>query len=154
MARGNEKAVPSWVDEFVEEAGDSIDSGDVPLAYMIWAPLGSDEDSLTDPWVVHYYPSVCEVVGGAHDGKAGHTGLDLDVVTLQECFEEVDELRWMSGVYFNEEYGVGNHLQVSGHYDGHAVLLRIFDKPPRDEPVMSVIDHRRLMLRPVQEGHN
>jgi hypothetical protein len=144
MAGDESKTCPPWIDEFIEDAGIAINTGTVPTAYNVWGPDGGEDDEdLSDPWIVHFYPSLGEVKGGANDGAIVHPGLDVDLITIQECFEDIEEFRLSSGISMLEPRYKGAMLEVIGWYDGHPVELKIFDKPPSDARVASSIhpDH-------------
>jgi hypothetical protein len=149
MADSEEPTCPDWIDSFTEDVAVGIETGEVPAAYDVWGPDKPDEEEdIDDPWVVHFYPSLCEVVGGAADGAIVHPGLEVDLLTVQECFEDVEDLRLTKGLRASENGFDGAVLDITGWYEGHPVWLRIFDKPPRDAQVDSVIDHRKVFVRP------
>jgi hypothetical protein len=151
MAGNEQKTCPPWVDEFVEAVGVGIDTGQVPAHYTIWGPdswNGNEDDDgdedLSDPWVVHFYPSLGQVKGGANDGAVVYPGVTVDLLTVQEAFEDVEDLRMSCGnsigVLTNKDAFRGTVLEVEGWYDGHPVSLKVFDKPPGDAAVESYID--------------
>jgi hypothetical protein len=154
MAKDDARECPSWVDEFLDDAGSGIDTGQVPAAYSVWAPDDPDEDEdLSDPWEVHFYPSLSEVKGGANDGAVVFPGLNVDLLTIQECMEDIETFELSSGnsVGIGPKTFRGCVLEIQGWYDGHAVCLKIFDKPPGDAKVASVILPNFVHIVPPEE---
>jgi hypothetical protein len=140
MAGDEARTCPSWIDEFLDDVGAGIDTGAVPAAYSVWGPDDPDADEdLSDPWVVYFYPSLSQVVGGANDGAVVYPGLSVDLLSLQEYIEDIEELRFSSGNSVSATPFRGCVLEVEGWYDGHPVCLKIFDKPPSDAKVDSII---------------
>jgi len=148
MARKTEDPCPEWIDEFIEDVGVGIETGDVQTAYSVYGPNKADPKTHNDPWIVQFYPALSEIVGGPDDGTVVHTGLEVDLISVQEAFEEVEYIYWRSGVGFDETPYTGAMLEVRGEYDGNEVSLQVYDKPPNDKQVVTVIDFRKVLVRP------
>ena len=142
MAEDKARECPDWIDAFLDDIGGAIDTGAVPSAYSVWGPDDPSEDGgedLSDPWVVYFYPSLSQVVGGANDGAVVYPGVSVDLLSLYETIEDIEELRFSSGNSVSENPFRGCVIEVEGWYDGHPVCLKIFDKPPSDAKVDSII---------------
>jgi hypothetical protein len=148
MAHEAEDPCPDWINEFVEDVGIGIETGDVETAYSIYGPNKADPKTVDDPWIVQFYPALSEIVGGPDDGTVVHAGLEVDLISVQEAFEDVEDMRWNSGVGFDETPYEGAILEVKGTYDGNDVTLQIYDKPPSDKRVVTVIDYRKVLVAP------
>jgi hypothetical protein len=148
MARKAEDPCPEWINEFIEDVGIGIGTGDVQTAYSIYGPNEADPKTHDDPWIVQFYPALSQIVGGPDDGTVVHTGLEVDLISVQEAFEEVEDLRWSSGVGFDETPYTGAILELQGSYEGNDVTLQIYDRPPSDKQVVTVIDFRKVLVRP------
>jgi hypothetical protein len=149
MAEDPRGLCPPWIDDLTEAVGHCIETGLVPVAYDVWGPDEPDQaEDLDDPWEVHFYPSVSELVGGPKDGALIYPGLSVDVLGLLESFEDIEDLSWSSRSRNREPRYDGAVLDLLGWYTGHPVRLRIFDEPPDDATVDSVIEHRSGRLRP------
>jgi hypothetical protein len=148
MAGDAAGAVPSWVDDFTEVVGDCFDLEHVPVAYDVWGPDDpEDQDNIDDPWMVHFYPSLSELVGGPRDGSLVYPGVSVDVLALQELFDDIDDLSWSSQLKNREPRYNGAVLDVLGWYEDHPVWLRVFDAPPNDAQIDTIFDHWSGRLR-------
>jgi hypothetical protein len=137
------------MDDFTEAVGECFETGLVPIAYDLWGPDKPEQpESLEDPWMVHFYPSLSEMVGGPKDGAVVYPNMIVDMLGVQESFDEIEDLRWSSRSRKHEPRYDGSVLDVMGWYRGHPVWLRIFDVPPDDGSIDTVIDHRSGRLRP------
>jgi hypothetical protein len=149
MAGDTAGQCPPWVDDFTEVVGQCIETGLVPIAYDVWGPDEPDQpEDLTDPWEVHFYPSLSELVGGPKDGAVIYPGLSVEVLSLQEAFDEIEDLSWSSRSRNREPRYAGAVLDLTGWYSGHPVRLRIFDEPPDDATIDTVFEHKSGRLRP------
>jgi hypothetical protein len=148
MAHDPEDPCPEWINEFIEDVGIGIETGSVQTAYSIYGPTKGDPKTRNHPWIVQFYPALSQIVGGRDDGAVVHAGLDVDLISVQEAFEEVEDMRWSSGVGFDETPYEGAFLEVRGTYDGNEVTLQVYDKPPGDKRVVTVIDYRTVLVRP------
>jgi hypothetical protein len=148
MAEGSKRVCPPWIDELTEFVGMCVETGVVPFAYDVWGPDEPDQpEDLDDPWLVHFYPSLSEVVGGPKDGAVVYPGVSVDMLALQDLFEDIEDLTWNSRLRNREPRYDGAALSLSGWYDGHPVDLRIFDVPPDDGTIDTVFEHRSGRLR-------
>src|SRR4051794_29890656 len=149
MAGDNAGPCPSWVDELTDAVGDCFETGLVPIAYDVWGPDDpSGQEDLDDPWVIHFYPSLSELVGGPKDGAVVYPGVGIDLLALQEFFDDIEILSWNSRSKKHEPRYDGSVLDLTGWYQGHPVWLRTFDAPPEDASIDTVIDHWNKRLRP------
>jgi hypothetical protein len=148
MALEKKDPCPEWIDEFIDEVGANIETGDVQTAYSVYGPSKTDPMFANDPWIVQFYPALSEIVGGPDDGTVVHAGIEVDVITLQEAFEDVEYMYWRSGVGFDETPYTGAMLEIRGVYDGNEVSLQVYNKPPNDKQVVTVIDFRKVLVRP------
>ena len=140
---------PPWVDDLTDAVGLCIETGLVPFAYDVWGPEkpGESED-LADPWMIHFYPSLSELVGGPEDGAVIYPDLSVDLLALQECFDDLEDLSWSGRSRDHEPRYDGAVLDLTGWYCGHPIWLRIFDVPPDDGTIDTVIEHWSGRLRP------
>jgi len=140
---------PPWIDDLTEVVGQCFDTELAPIAYDVWGPDDPERpEDLDDPWEVHFYPSLSEMVGGPKDGAVLYPGLSVDLLALQGSFGEIEDLSWSSRSRNREPRYRGSVLDLSGWYCGHPILLRIFETPPDDATIDTVIEHRSGRLRP------
>jgi hypothetical protein len=148
MAENPKDLVPSWVDDFTEVIGDCFDTAVGPVAYDVWDPDDRERpENSDDPWEVHFYPSLSEMIGGPQDGALVYPGLNVDLISLQESFDEVETIFWCSPSWNRSDRYVGSALDVTGWYQGHPVLLRVYEAPPSDATIDVSIEHRSGRLR-------
>jgi hypothetical protein len=140
---------PPWVDGFTAAVGCHIETGAVPFAYDVWDPDDRGEpEGLDDPWEVHFYPSVSEVVGGPRDGALVYPGLVLDLVGVLDLFDEIDGATWSGRIRNRVPRYRGGVVEVSGWFAGHPVRLCVFERPPDDATAETTYDHDSGRVRP------
>jgi hypothetical protein len=147
MAEGDTGSCPDWVDEVVDAVGDCMVTDMAPMAFDVWGPDDPEAESLDDPWLVHFYPSLTEMVGGPKDGAVVFPGFTLDIQSLQECLDDIDELSLSSKAMNREQRYDGTVLDLLGWYQEHPIWVRIFDVPPDDATIDSMMEHRSGRLR-------
>jgi hypothetical protein len=149
MSDDDKNACPPGIDDLTEAVGYCFETESVPMAYDVWGPARPGPPETTDdPWDVHFYPSLSEVVGGPDDGAIIYPDMHVDLQAVIEIFKDVEEFAWSSRSKNREPRYPGGVLDVVGWYDGHPVWLRIFDAPPDDATIDTVLEHGSGRLRP------
>jgi hypothetical protein len=153
MADEGKGVCPPWIDDFTEVVGDCFETGLVPIAYDVWGPddPGGPED-LADPWEVHFYPSLSEMVGGPRDGAIVYPGMTVDLIGVQDAFDDLETLSWGSRSRRHEPRYDGSVLDAIGWYCGHPMWLRVFDVPPDDGTIDTLLEHSSGRLRPKENA--
>jgi hypothetical protein len=149
MAGDDRGTCPAWMDDFTEAVGLCIETERAPMAYDVWAPDDPEQpDSLDNPWVVHFYPSLGEILGGPEDGAVTYPPMRVEVLEMINVFDDLDDLTMSNLTKHREPRYDGSVLDFLGHYQDHPVYLRIFDAPPDDATIDTVIDHKTGRYRP------
>lgn len=99
---------PKWLDELVGsvcEACISDVKGRLSSFSYCWA---RPEDNPWGTWLLQIAPSVIEIVGGKFDGDSGSDFVDVDLLALPQCLDEVETFA------YNPDYGEQPHLTLTG----------------------------------------
>jgi hypothetical protein len=120
---------PRWMKEllgFVFEACVSDVKGRMSDLSYRWA---RPQDSPWGTWHLQIAPSVMEISGGKDDGATGFDFVDVDLLTLPKCLDEVESFA------YDPDYGKEPHLTLVGKKGKHDVVVEVYFEPfPEDEP--------------------
>jgi hypothetical protein len=113
-----------WLEELIAQIADlmTFHSPAGPLGYRY-----GEEDGF---WEIVVYPTPVEIVGGADDGEVVLPGFQLDLLVLQELFDEIEEFGW-DGLGLCSHGGP--HVWAEGLYQGRHVFLTVLAEAPEDE---------------------
>lgn len=140
---------PAWMDRFTEAVGLAIETERAPMAYDVWAPENAEEpESFGNPWLVHFYPSLGEVIGGPEDGAVTYPPMRVDVQILIAMFDTIWDVTLSNLAKHREPRYDGTVLDFLGEFERHPVFLRVFDAPPDDATIDTLIDHKTGRYRP------
>jgi len=149
MAEDAVGVCPPWVDRFTDAVGRCVETGLVPFAYDVWGPDDQERpEDFDDPWEVHFYPSVSEMVGGPKDGTLIYPGLSVDLLGLLGPFDDIEDMSWSGRTRNRVPRYDGGVVEVRGWYRGHPVRLCIFEEPPDDATIDTVLEHGSGRVRP------
>src|SRR6202022_1540941 len=74
-------------------------------------------------------PSVLEISGGKEDGATGFDFMDVDLIALPRCLDEVESFA------YDPDYGEEPHLTLMGKKGKREVVVEIYFEPfEEDEP--------------------
>lgn len=126
--RSNRDVRPPWVTEFINSAAELFD----PLDDV--GRVGFDCQVAEDRWDVGMYLGSTEIVGGKHDGRNRHTAFALDLLSLQNLFEQVHAFEWTAlPSNLDDETTVARCVLILDGLVGTNLLrLRVFSIPPED----------------------
>src|SRR5262249_10201443 len=130
--------------------GFCIDSEPVPMAYDVWGPMDRERpEDLDNAWEVHFYPSLSEMFGGPNDGGGIFPEMTVDISALLIVFDDgLDSLAWTGRKKKPARRYDAAMFELRGWYMRHPVQLRIFDEPPEDATIDTVLEHRTGRYRP------
>jgi hypothetical protein len=149
MAESERQPCPEWVDRFTDLVGGTFRTDRAPMAFDVWGPDEPGKpESPDDPWEVHFYPSLGEVIGGPDDGAITYPPMKADVLKLQRAFDAIDEVSVSNLAEHQAPRYDGTVLDLIGEFERHPIRLRIFDAPPDDASIDAVIDHKTGKYRP------
>ncbi len=116
---------PAWLRWFVNDAIRGV------MHRSDCAPIGCHFyfDSENNVWEVTLFISRSEILGGAWDGKAVPTGLEVDIVKVSAAFDRQPAVFWQAERVLPEDE-LGPHLSFEGISRGNQVWLRVLQTPP------------------------
>src|ERR1700739_4074318 len=99
---------PEWLEKLVGavcEACVSDVKGRMSGFSYRWA---EPENNSWGTWLLEIAPSVIEIAGGKDDGATGFDFVDVDLLALPKCLEEVESFD------YDPDYGEDPHLTLAG----------------------------------------
>jgi hypothetical protein len=85
-------------------------------------------------WLLEIAPSVLEISGGKDDGATGFDFVDVDLLALPACLDEVESFG------FDPDYGERPHLTLEGKKGKREILVEIYFEPFDDDEANTVFD--------------
>ena len=79
-------------------------------------------------------PSVIEIVGGKDDGDIGFDFVDVDLLALPKCLDEVECF------VYDPDYGRESHLTLAGKKDKREIVIEIYFEPFEDDEPNTIFD--------------
>jgi hypothetical protein len=79
-------------------------------------------------------PSVIEFAGGKDDGAAGFDFVDVDLLALPTCLDEVEAFT------YDPDYGRDPHLTLTGKKHNREIVVEIYFAPFADEEASTIFD--------------
>ena len=118
-------STPQWLTELANEALASV------LAIDLLAPVGCHHyhNKAIDEWEVSLFASTTEIVGGQRDGERCSSKFLLDLKSLVQIFDSVQNLHWQA-LSLDSDDELGPHISLEGIYRGHKVWLRVLSTAP------------------------
>ena len=126
--------LPSWLEELpgaVCEACVSDVMGRLSGFSYRWS--GPDENGW-GTWLLQVAPSVVEIAGGKDDGEAVFDFVDIDLLALPRCLDEVESFS------YDPDYGRQPRLTLSGRKGEGEVVVEVYFEPFEDDEAQSVFD--------------
>jgi hypothetical protein len=96
-----------------------------------WAKPG---DNQWGTWLLEIAPSVLEISGGKDDGATGFDFVDVDLLALPKCLEEVKSFS------YDPDYGKQPHLILEGKKGKREVVVEIYFEPFEDDEPNTIFD--------------
>jgi hypothetical protein len=79
-------------------------------------------------------PSVIEISGGKNDGSIGFDFVDVDLLALPQCLDQVDSFS------YDPDYGQEPHLALTGKKGKREVVIEIYFEPFDDDEAETIFD--------------
>jgi hypothetical protein len=121
--------LPRWLDELLTAVCNACIS-DVKgrmseLSYQVAKP----EHNHWGTWLLRIAPSLLEIAGGKDGGTTGFDFVDVDLLELPQCLDEVESFT------YDPDYGDAPHLLLVGRKGKREVVVEIYFEPfENDEP--------------------
>jgi hypothetical protein len=126
--------MPKWLEElfgFACEACVSEVKGRMSGFSCRWA---KPEDNSWGIWLLEIAPAVVEFAGGKDDGEAAFDFVDVDLLALPRCLDEVESFG------YDPAYGEQPRLALIGRKGKHEVVVQIFFEPFDDDEPQTIFD--------------
>jgi len=91
-------------------------------------------DNQWGTWLLEIAPSVLEISGGKDDGATGFDFVDVDLLALPKCLEEVESFS------YDPDYGQRPHLILEGKKGKREVVVEIYFEPFEDDEPNTIFD--------------
>src|ERR1700732_2454229 len=92
------------------------------------------DDSQWGAWFLQVAPSVIEIAGGKDDGSTGFDFVDVDLLALPKCLDEVESFD------YDPDYGDEPHLTLVGKKGKREVVIEIYFEPFEDDEPETIFD--------------
>ena len=125
--------LPKWLEELVGSvcaASISDVKGRRTGFFYRWA---KPNDNHWGTWLLQIIPSVLEISSGSEDGATGFDFVDVDLLVLPLCLDEVESF------VYDPDDGENPHLTLVGKKGKRAVVVEVYFEPfADDEPTTSL----------------
>jgi hypothetical protein len=85
-------------------------------------------------WLLQIAPSVMEISGGKNDGEMGFDFVDVDLLALGDCLDEIESFD------YDPDYGHQSHLTLIGKKAKRDVVVEIYLQPLEDDEPTTIFD--------------
>ena len=126
--------LPKWLGQVLDsicEACVSDVKGRMSGFGYRWA---KPEDNAWGTWLLLLAPSVIEIAGGKDDGATGFDFVDVDLLAVPKCLDEVESFS------YDPEYGDEPHLTLVGKKGKRDLVVEIYFIPFEDAEPDTVFD--------------
>jgi len=110
-----------------------------------WA---TPNDNSWGTWLLQIAPTVIEIAGGKDDGTTGFDFVDVDLLAVPQCLDEVESFT------YDPDYGDQPRLTHVGKKDQQEIVIEIYVTPFKDDEPNTVFDVNfgRWRQKPADEG--
>jgi hypothetical protein len=125
---------PRWISELFDEvAATCVDEIKGRMSGFSWQ-WSKPQDNACGTWLLQIAPASMEITGGNDDGAIVFDFMDVDLMALPNCLDEVQSFT------HDPDYGREPHLALIGRKGRRDVVVEIYLQPlPDDEPT-TVLD--------------
>jgi hypothetical protein len=126
--------IPDWLDELfasVCEACVNDAKGRMSGFSCRWS---KPDDNSWGTWLLEIAPSVVEISGGKEDGETGFDFVDVDLLALPKCLDEVESFS------YEPDYGDEPRLTLEGKKGERDIVIEIYLTPFEDAEPSTVFD--------------
>lgn len=96
--------------------------------------LSKLKDNSWGIWLLMIAPSVVEIAGGKNDGVTGFDFVDVDLLALPECLDEVESFS------YDPDDGRDPHLTLTGKKGKREVVIEVSFEPFDDDETATIFD--------------
>jgi len=126
--------MPDWLNELLAsvcEACVDMTKGRMSGFSCRWA---EPENNAWGTWLLEIAPSVVEISGGKDDGDTVFDFMDVDLLALPKCLDEVESFS------YDPDYGNAPHLVLDGKKGEQEVVVQVYFEPFEDDEPHSIFD--------------
>jgi hypothetical protein len=126
--------MPKWLDQLLASVCNACVNdvkGRMSGFSCCWA---KPEHNQWGAWLLQIAPSVIEFVGGKDDGDSGFDFVDVDLLALPACLDEVETFA------YDPDYGNEPRLTLMGKKGKHEIVVEIYFEPFDDDEAQTVFD--------------
>ena len=126
--------VPRWLDELLGSVCAACVSdvkGRMSGLSLRWA---RPDHNSWGTWLVCVALAVLEISGGRDDGATGFDFVDVDLLALPKCLDDVESFT------YDPDYGEHAHLTLVGKKGKRQVVVEVYFEPFTDEEPQMIFD--------------
>ena len=126
--------LPRWLDELLGsicEACVSDVKGRMSEFSCRWT---KPEENEWGTWLLEIAPSVLEIAGGKDDGATGFDFVDVDLLALPKCLDEVEFFA------YDPDYGREPRLTLVGKKGKREIAVGIYFEPFDEDEAKTILD--------------
>jgi hypothetical protein len=126
--------LPKWLEQLRGSVCDACVSdakGRMSGFSYRWA---KPDDNSWGTWLLQIAPSVIEISGGKEDGATVFDFVDLDLLALPHCLDEVETFA------YEPDYGNEPRVTLVGKKGKHEVVVEIYFEPFEDDEATTIFD--------------
>jgi hypothetical protein len=126
--------LPKWLEAVLDavcEACVSDVKGRMSGLSCRWSKPG---DNSWGTWLLQVAPSVIEIAGGKDDGTEGFDFIDVDLLALPKCLDDVETFS------YDPDYGERPRLTLVGEKGKQEVVVEIYFEPFEGDEPQTVFD--------------
>jgi hypothetical protein len=125
---------PRWLEELVDSVCEACISDVKGCMSGFSYRWSKPEDNSWGTWLVMIARSVVEIAGGKDDGSTGFDFVDVDLLTLPQCLDEVESFS------YDPDSGREPHLTLVGKKGKREVVVEVYFEPFEDEEASTIFD--------------
>ena len=126
--------LPKWLDEVIGAVCDACISDVKGRMSGFSCRLSKPQDNSWGTWLLMIAPSVVEIAGGKNDGSTGFDFVDVDLLALPQCLDEVESFA------YDPDHGREPHLTLVGKKNKREVVVEVYFQPFEDEEASTIFD--------------
>src|SRR5436190_8882278 len=125
---------PQWLDQLLDSVCDACVNDVKGRMSGFSCRWSKPNDNAWGTWLLSIAPSVIEFAGGKDDGATGFDFVDVDLLALPKCLDEVESFS------YDPDYGNDPHLLLVGKKGKHEIVVEIYFKPFEHDDPQTVFD--------------
>jgi hypothetical protein len=127
-------SMPKWLDELVASVCEACVSDVKGRMSGLSCRWSQPDDNAWGTWLLQVAPCVVEIAGGKDDGEAVFDFVDVDLLALPGCLDEVESF------IYDPAFGDQPRLTLTGKKGQNEVVVEVFFEPFEDDDPQTVFD--------------